>query len=167
MKKILMALLIFFVGLALVISSTHGAEHRLSDFKKIYPTIYLFPRDVDMLKAKTSEFILLRDPHSEFVQNGKTKAYLKAFDKLKNKLQEKGFVLTARPEDADAIAAFRAQIGLYDLIGGYMCHTTSLRIIDIETKDTLLILTTAEPSLVTRNIDGETDKLIQLIGRNL
>jgi hypothetical protein len=148
--------------------TSYAATHKVSEFKKIYPTFYLFHRDNYLLNKETSDFIVWGDPYSEFKKFKMITAYLKGFELLKMRLKEMGFTLMNNPTDADAIAAYRVQIGNSDpmLARGYEAYIASLRFIDPKTKDTLMLVSTETKELIMiRNIDNETEELVRRIAK--
>jgi hypothetical protein len=133
-------------------------QHRLSDFKKLYVTLYLMPTDSNSLTQPVNGIYLTGDPAELLKKQMSKKPYLAAIDKLKSKLTSLGFTLVNSPQEADAVAALRVEMGPYELFSGQSAGSASLRLIDFQSNDTLMIIFT-EGSFISKNVDGEMNVL--------
>jgi len=163
MRMIIKALIVFLIcGIFFSNAPSDAASHKLSEYKKLFVTIYLFPKDKEYLAEDSKDIFLTGDIDKKFNKKQEGKLYLKALASLKKKLTEKGFVIVESPDDADAIAALNIHFGYTDPIMGKTAQNTSLRVLDPATHDTLMIIFTRGAG-VARTTKYAMEKLFDLI----
>lgn len=146
----------------------NSAVHTLSEFKKLYPTFYILPNDVKYLKERPGDFFLTGDIQGQFNNKSDNKYLHECFNRLKDHMKEKGFILVDSPQEADAILAFRIQLAGYDVY--HECSRgSSIRIIDPINNDTIMILYSPGYEFLTlkRDVYDELNVLFKIIDANI
>lgn len=167
-RKLLSAVIVTAYLACIVPFYADAAVHTLSEFKKLYPTFYILPPDAQYLKEKPAGCFLEGNIESKFNDHKDNKYLFETFNRLKNHLREKGFILVDSPQKADAILAFRIQLAGYDVY--HECaRNASVRLIDPVSNDTIMILYTPGFEFMTlkRDVYDELKALFKVIDANI